>query len=45
MKPEDLSRIIDKIYAASLNSHSWEEVSLEIQKSIGGTRLILSSKN
>ncbi|WP_329355026.1 helix-turn-helix transcriptional regulator [Vibrio natriegens] len=36
MKPEDLSRIIDKIYAASLNSHSWEEVSLEIQKSIGG---------
>ncbi|MEX3070742.1 helix-turn-helix transcriptional regulator [Vibrio alginolyticus] len=36
MNQEQLSKLIDNIYDAALNSESWATVSLEIQKYIGG---------
>ncbi len=36
MNHEQLSKLIDKIYDAALNSESWAQISLEIQKYIGG---------
>lgn len=36
MKPERLSSLIDRIYAAALDSESWGQVSLNIQQYIGG---------
>ncbi len=36
MQPEQLSNLIDRIYAAALDSECWRQVSEEIQKSIGG---------